>query len=635
MPSDRKLAAILSADVAGYSRLMADDERATIETLNAYRQVIRERVERHGGRVVDSPGDALLAEFSSPVEAVDCAQEVQGELARRNEQLPEHRRMRFRIGINLGDVIVQDGALYGDGVNIAARLETLADAGGLCISGTVFDQVEGKLPLQFQFIGEQQVKNIAKPVRAYRVAGEACTTDAKAATTSWARRKPFLIGLGSIIVIVVAVLVGIAVKQGNRAPTSKVTSSQDPVLSVPSGPAIAVLPFQNMSGDPKQEFFADGIAEEIISGLSRFSNLRVLARNSTFQYKGKAVDIRQIGHELGATYVIEGSVRKAADTVRVTVQLLTASNGAHVWTETYERALNPENLFAVQDDIVSQVVARVGDIHGAVNQADIQNLRTRSAASLDDYECVLLTYEYQRFLTPDKHANVKACLTHTVEHNPDYADAWANLAYTYVDQYWGEYEGPPDPLERAYRAARRALELNPTSQIAHFALANVYFFQNDLDAFFVEADKALALNPNNTEMLASLGVRFTYAERRERGLALIAKATALNPSHPGWYWFPVAFDRYRKGEYPAALDYARRVDMPGFWYSHLWLAATYGALGERDHGQAALKAVDAINPAFRAHPLKYLRMWFKSEEAVQQFADGLRKAGLVIPDEKH
>jgi TolB-like protein len=298
---------------------------------------------------------------------------------------------------------------------------------------------------------------------------------------------------------------------------------------------VAVLPFNNMSGDPGQEYFADGITEEIISGLSRFPNLRVLARHTTFQYKGKSKDVRDIGREIRANYVVEGSVRKAGDSVRVTVQLLDATNGAHVWAETYERRLDPKHLFAVQDEITGQVVARIGDVHGVVNLADVAKTRSKSDASLDDYECILRTYEYQRFLTPDKHAVVKACLARTVERNPGYADAWANLAYTYADQYWTEYQGPPDPLERAYVAARKAVELDPNNQLAHFALANVYFFRKEPDRFFPEAERALALNPNNTDVVAAIGVRFAYAGKGERGLGLMRKAMSLNPSHPGWY----------------------------------------------------------------------------------------------------
>jgi len=346
------------------------------------------------------------------------------------------------------------------------------------------------------------------------------------------------------------------------------------------------------------------------------------------------VDVRQIGRELGADYVAEGSVRKATNTVRVSVQLLDASSGAHIWAETYERRLDPENLFAVQDDITSQVVTRIGDVHGAVNQARIQKVRAKTSASLEDYECVLLAYEYQRFLTPDKHANVKTCLVRTVERNPYYADAWANLAYIYVDQYWGEYEGPPNPLNLAHAAATRAVELDPTSQIARFSLANVHFFEDDLEGFSAEAEKALALNPNNTEIMASLAVRFCGVEKKERGLALIKKAMALNPQHPGWYWNVVIYNYYENREYAKALEVAQRVDMPKFYWTYLWLAVLYAENNQLGPAHLAVSELFKFHPKFQHESLKYIRQWIKSEKAVQHMSDSLRKAGLSIPDER-
>jgi adenylate cyclase len=301
MNTHRKLAAILSADAVGYTRLMADDESETLRALNEFRDLFRKRIEAHGGRLIDTAGDSVLAEFPSAVEAVDCAVEIQRELGKRNAQLADHRRMQFRIGINLGDVIEQkDGTIYGDGVNVAARLQTLAEPAGICISGTAFDQVEGKLPLQFKFIGEQQVKNIAKPVRVYLVQSE----------------------------------------MRNSATAS--------TLAMPTGPSIAVLPLTNMSGDPKEDYFSDGLTEDIITALSRFKQLFVIARNSTFKYKGRAVDVREISKDLGVQYVLEGSVRRSGERIRVTAQLIEAGSAAHVWAETFDRKL--EDVFAVQDE---------------------------------------------------------------------------------------------------------------------------------------------------------------------------------------------------------------------------------------------------------------------------------------------
>ena len=508
-------------------------------------------------------------------------------------------------------------------------MQALAEPAGICISGTAFDQVEGKLPLQFKFIGEQQVKNIPKPVRAYKA-----LADTPVGRTGYAQGgKRRTLAISAAVLVAMFVVLGIVWKI--QHPDAKFSlQTRDPVLAVPTGPAIAVLAFENMGGDPTQDFFGDGIAEEIISGLSRFPNLKVLARNSTFQFKGKSVDVREIGRQLGAAYVVEGSVRRAAGNVRVTVQLLDASNATHIWAETYERNLTPKNLFTVQDEITSQVVTRIGDVHGAVNQARIQQVRAKAPASLEDYECVLLAYEYQRFLTPDKHANVKACLVRTVERSPYYADAWANLAYIYADQYWGEYEGPPNPLGLAHAAATRAVELDPTSPIARFSLANVHFFENDLEGFSAEAEKALALNPNNTEIMASLAVRFCGVEKRERGLALIKKAMALNPHHPGWYWNVVIYNLYEDREYERGLEVAKRVDMPTFYWTHLWLTVLYAQNNQLGPARIELSETIKFNQKFGHEPLKYLRQWLKSEKALQHMLQGLRKTGLPIADER-
>ncbi|HUU72848.1 MAG TPA: adenylate/guanylate cyclase domain-containing protein [Burkholderiales bacterium] len=626
MTTKRKLTAILSADVFGYSRLMADDEPATLATLNEFRRLIQEHVIARGGRVVDSTGDAILAEFTSAVEAIACGLEVQLELAERNSTLAEHRRMLFRFGINLGDVIEEEGALYGDGVNIAARLQSLAEPGSICVSGAVREAVEGKLEAQFQDMGEQRVKNIPRPVRTYRV------SSGKEALSStrpgfYQHRNRWILSGSALIVILVAVALAVQFREFFMEAS---TITLDPALAIPTGPAIAVLAFENLSGDPNQDYFGEGISEEIISGLSRFRNLRVLARNSTFQFKGQARDVREIGKEIGADYVVEGSVRRAGDIVRVTAQLLDAKNGAHVWAETYDRQLDPENLFSVQDEITNQVVARIGDIHGAVNRADMQKVRAKSKATLEDYDCVLKTYEYQRFLTPDKHAVVKTCLTQTVQRNPGYADAWANLAYAYVDQYWAVFDGPPDPLDWAYAAARKAVELDPASQWAHFSLANVHFFRKEWNRFFQEADKALELNPNNTEVVASLAVRLVYAGKRDRGLALMNKAMSLNPSHPGWYWIPIVYDHYWDRDYEKALEAAIRIDMPGFWYANVALAMNYGQLGRRNLAKAQLDELRRLNPGFEKNPYRFLDMWFLAEHS-DHVVEGLRKAGLALP----
>ncbi len=364
MSAHRKLSAILSADAAGYSRLMAQNEDATVGTLNAARDIFRQGIQSHAGRLIDTAGDSVLAEFPSVVEALRCASEVQEALRKTNDSTPDDQRLQFRIGINLGDVIEQeDGTIYGDGVNVAARLAALAESGGICISGTAFDHVEGKLPLQFKFIGEQQVKNIAKPIRAYRASA---TASGLAPQPRGRSRRRFAIGIAAIVAVLV--VAGLAWKLLVQ-PTSQRSPVDSRATALPTGPAIAVLPFTNMGGDPTQEFFADGLAEDILTRLSRFSAIRVIGRNSSFRYKGQAVDVRQVGRELGVGYILEGSVRRSPDTIRVTVQLLETLKGTHLWAESYDLPAKAKDLFTVQDSITNRIASTLADSSGVISRA--------------------------------------------------------------------------------------------------------------------------------------------------------------------------------------------------------------------------------------------------------------------------
>jgi adenylate cyclase len=356
----RKLTTILSADVVGYSRLMGDDESATVKTLEHYKAIMSDLIRQHRGRVVDSPGDNLMAEFTSVVDAVQCAVATQKEFQAQNADLPEHRRMQFRIGINLGDVIEEDGRIYGDGVNIAARLESLADPGGICISKTAFDQIESKLPLSYQYIGEQTVKNITKPVGSYKVVMEPRVTGvdrkelAKGAPI-W-RRKSVLSGAVAVLILII----GAGVWNFYwRTPKIEPASKEKMAFPLPDKPSIAVMPFINMSEDPKQEFLCDGISDEIITALSKVPRLFVVARNSTFTYKGKPVKVKQVSEELGVHYVLEGSVQKSSDRIRINAQLINALSGDHLWADSYDREL--KDIFVLQDEITMKVLTSVQD----------------------------------------------------------------------------------------------------------------------------------------------------------------------------------------------------------------------------------------------------------------------------------
>src|SRR3989454_1357297 len=462
---ERKLAAILSADVKGYSRLMGEDEVATIRTLTAYQEAMTTFIQQHRGRVVDASGDNLLAEFASVVDAVQCAVEIQRELKTKNADLPAPHRMEFRIGINVGDVIVEGERIYGDGVNIAARLEGLAEAGGICISGIVYDQVETKLALGYEFLGEQTVKNIAKPVRVYRVREAAANAPAQASREETALRLP-----------------------------------------LPDKPSILVLPFVNMSNDPDQEYFSDGITEDITTDLSKISSLFVISRNSAFTYKGKATKVRDISREMGVRYVLEGSVRKAGERVRISAQLIDATTDHHLWAERYDRPLT--DIFAVQDEIVQQLVST---LRVEVHEAELERVRRIPTTNLSAYDALLRGEEYLHRVTIEANVQARQSFEHAVALDPQYGEAHAGLGWT----YWVESHFSPDPqhLEQAVALAQQAIALDDSLPVAHSLVSLVYGRKQQYDRAIAAGERAVALDPNNAYSAAWLAEVLNFAGR--------------------------------------------------------------------------------------------------------------------------
>jgi len=618
----RKLAAILSADVVGYSRLMQDDDAATVETLTKYRTIFGEFASRHDGRIVDSPGDNILAQFDSPVEAVQCAIEIQRDLGRRNLQLANHRQMQFRIGINLGDILSRDdGTIYGDGVNVAARLEALATPGGIMISESAQMQVRSLIDVNISDAGEHEVKNIAEPVHAYRIALDETTRERQGAHKMPRARLAITAG----VILVIAIVAGIMTRPDSEP--------EDPILAMPTGPTIAVLPFTNLSGDPEQEYFSDGITEDIITELSRFDELHVISRLSTFQYKDKAVDVRKVGRELGAHYVVEGSVRKSANRVRVTAQLLDAKDGKHLWAESYDRDLTAADLFAVQDEVTGHIVTTIADAYGIIRVTQMANVTRNQTRNLGGYECVLRAHEYYRAkLSPDYHLVVRNCLEEAVETEPGYADAWTWLAGTYRDEYEFGFNPRPNPLARAETAANKAIELDPLNQAAHAFLADVLFDRHDADSYFDQAEHAVAINPNSANVLVWQGHRIAFAGKWERGIALVRKGFVLSRNPPGWMYWPTTVYYYNKGNYDQALVEALNINLPGFFVNHYLLAATYAQLGRTKEAKASVDDLLAVFPGFATDGRAHFRGWYWEEELEQRLIDGLRKAGLVISE---
>ena len=623
MPTHRKLAAILSADAAGYSRLMADDEAATLRSLNDARALFRERIQAHGGRLIDTAGDSILAEFPSAVEAVDCSVEIQRELAKRNAQMAEHRRMQFRIGINLGDVIEQDdGTIYGDGVNVAARIQQLAETGGVCISGTAFDQVEGKLPIQFKFIGEQQVKNIHKPVRAYRALLD--TPVGKSRQAHGSKRRGLAIGAAAIFAVAVSAGVVWKVQKltgEHAAPVS------DPALAMPIGPAIAVLPFTNMSSDPKEDYFSDGLTQDIITELARVRELHVLARNTTFQYKGQAVDVPVVGRKLGVQYVMEGSVRREKDRVRITAQLIDANTGAHLWAERYDRKL--KDIFAVQDEITNRIVSAIAaGSAGLLQESARRRVAGKRPDNLEAYELVLRATAPHPY-TQQWYDETSALLEQAIRVEPNYARARQEYAWLKLMGWIFRFEKSTLPPEEIKHNAIKAVELDPNDALAHRTAAYGYYFDHQLESFEEESRSALALSPYDADVLTQIGMAYSMMGKWDLGARLVKKAYQLNPvSAGGWYHSALHYNYYRDGDYRLALEMVRGHPGQTMCETQFKYVAVYGQLGEPEKAKEHWNNCATSVPGFSAERIaEIMRVWNFQEPFIEQYMEGIRKAG--------
>ena len=621
----QRLAAILAADVAGFSRLMGDDERATIAILDEYRGVFRIHIEANGGRVVDMAGDSVLAVFDSATGAVKAAVDAQGELAKRNEGLPDLRVMQFRVGVNLGDVQEKaDGTVYGDGVNVAARLEAMANPGGINISGSVFDSVRSKLGLGMDFLGEHEVKNIADPVRAYRVLGEGET--AAPAPRRHGRAK--VAGL-AVAVLFIAGLGGWWMQTGGGEDTT--TAEPDPALTLPTGPKIAVIPFTNLSGDPEEEYFSDGLTEDIINRLTNFPNMLVYPRNATRKYKGELVNAANVGAELGATYVVEGSVRRSEDHLRVTVQVLDAGDGTNIWAKTYDRTLTAASVFEVQDDITEGIVNALGAYSGVVARAEWEKSRGKPPNDLTAMECGYLLSAFYDGPTVEKHSIVRDCLEAAVDDNPDFAPARAWLGWAYLEEVRFGFNPRPDSLDRALATAQRAVEMAPNLMQAHQIEALVRFARGEKEAFQISAKRALELAPHNATILAEIGGYTVWSGELERGAALVEKAIKIDPHHPPWYHYSLSHYYLEKEDYEKALDHALRLTWD--WsYDFLYRITIYVRTGRMNEARAEAEKLLKLYPTYGEDMRDEIGSYFP-EEVIEAYVESLREAGIDIPDE--
>jgi len=581
---ERRLAAILAADVVGYSRLMGDDEEGTLATLNACRQVIDGLVNDHRGRVFGSAGDSVIAEFASPVEAVRCGVEIQQELESRNAELPEDRRMQFRIGVNLGDVMAEGENLFGDGVNIAARLEQLAEPGGIYVSDDIYRQVEGKVDVAFDDLGEQRVKNITKPVRVFRARlGEGTAADAP---------------------------------------------SSSKLLPLPDKPSIAVLPFDNMSLDPDQGFFADGIAEDIITELSKFHSLFVIARNSSFSFRGQAIDVKELSEKLGVRYIVEGSVRRAGKRVRVTAQLIDATTDAHLWAERYDRELH--DIFAVQDEVTLAIVTAIEPALGSAERERAHRKPTESLGAWESYQRGL--WHAYRF-TATENAEAQSHFRRAIERDPNFAPGHAGLAYAlFLSVMLGFGGDTESSVAEASEAAHRAIMLDPEDAFGQATVGRVHQMKGEHEVAISAYEKALALSPNFASAHYGLGWTLIYSGRPEEGLPRVDEAIRLSPRDPMLWGFLtlkglafVAMDRHEE-----ALKWIRkalRQSNVGV-RTHVFEVIALAHLGRIEEAKEALHRVYTIKSDF---DMDFVRATAKMmhPSSAKRYINGLRKAGLL------
>ena len=621
----RKLTAILSADVEGYSRLMGEDEEATVRTLTTYREVLTTLIQQHNGKVVDSPGDNLLAEFASVVDAVKCAVAVQKEIKSRNDELPENRKMRFRIGINLGDVIQEEERIYGDGVNIAARLEGLSEPGGICISGTSYDQVKNKLNLGYKNLGEHSVKNIAEPVRVYRVLTE---FEAAGKVTGEKIKAKRWLALAAAIVLIVAVG-GVAgwyfyLHQSTKIEPASVEKMAYPL---PDKPSIAVLPFDNLSGVPDQEYIADGMTENIITALSYIPEIFVIARNSTFTYKGKAVKAQEVAEDLGVRYILEGSVQRAGDRLRIMAQLIDATSGRHLWADRYDRDL--QDLFALQDEITLKIVFAL-EVKLSVGVQT--RLARKTMPNFEAWSYYVRGYGHMKQHTKADNVMARGFFERAANLDPGYAPAITALGWTYwEDAFHGWSETRGESLQRAVELAEKAQALDDSDPWIHALWGAIYLRQGRYDQAIAEGEKSVALGPNQSFPHILLGTYLHHIGRYKEALPLVRKAMRLDPYYPSIYLELLGHVYLSMEAYEKAVEAFRVlvVREPQSKTGHRGLAIAYIRLGRKEQARSEVAEVLRLFPEYSLEVArKQAQLENMDSTVIENYIDALRKAGL-------
>lgn len=615
----RKLAVILSADVKEFGRRMEADEEGTLRTLLAYRAMMDQFIVRHGGRIVGTAGDSVLAEFSSPVEAARCASEIQDELAKRNSSIPRDRRLEFRVGINLGDVIVEGTDLFGDGVNVAARLQALAEAGGILVSGGVYDQIKSKLPFGYDFLGEQKVKNLTEPVRIYRVHQDPARSR-RATRAGWRRWRSLA------VVVLIALAAGVAIWRADPSLAPRLLgpiASSGP-LRTPAQASIAVLPFADQSSGQSNEYFSDGISEDLVSALGRFSNVSIASWSAVARYKGAVVSPAQLQRELGVRYVVDGNVRRAGSRVRVTVRLSETENGTLLWSQQYDEPV--DDIFTLQDRIVRHIVSAMSIRVTYLEQERALAKTTKNLSAYDEY---LRGRQVFRETTNSANLRSRGFFEKAIELDPNYADAIAMLAWTYskaADLGWTER--PHKALEQAHDLAQAALRLNPSNELAHVLLAVNYTYRRQFDLALSELQHAAKANPNyGGENYADRGWVLLLAGRSGEAISVLEDALRVDPHPVPGAFFTLGLAYYlneRYGDAVAILE-AAIGRHPQHRSLYVALAASYGETERLDHAKRVAANLRSLDPFFEVDRFGEA---FRDPADRKRIQDGLRKAGL-------
>ncbi len=618
----RRLAAILAADMVGYSRLMEADERGTIARQKAHRaELIDPAIAEHHGRIVKLMGDGMLVEFASVVEAVECAVAIQRAMVEREADVPEEQRIQYRVGVNLGDIVIDGDDILGDGVNVAARLEGLAEPGGICIPRKVMHEVRNKLDVGYQFTGEQKVKNIETPVPVYRVLLE---SDAAGKVIGERRLRRPLWQLGAVAAAMGAAVAVAAVWWQPWKPTIELASVERMALPLPDRPSIAVLPFTNMSDDPGQGYFADGMTDDLITDLSKISGLFVIASNSTFVYKDRTVEIRQVAEDLGVRYVVEGSVRRSSNTVRVNAQLIDATTGGHVWAERFDGVMS--DVFALQDDITHKIVSAL-----AIELSEEKNaqIAMRPTTSIQAYDLYVRGMTARSTYSKAENLRARELFEQAIELDPNFAAAYAALSLHHFRAWALQWTDEAGVLDRALEVALKAVELDDTLPFALVSLSWILVWKDQHEKAIALQERAIALDPGNADAYNRLAATLAFAGRGVEAIAIAKKAMRLNPNGKADYPFHLGLAYYLTGQYEEAIAAYNRAltRSPNFVPAHRFLAIVYSDLGRMEEARAA--AAESL----RLTPRVTLEIWrsrapYKPKALLDRLATALGNAGI-------